>query len=246
VRCPETELIGSLFDGELDAANTASIEFHLGRCDTCRRELESLEKLRGLIAADGIRMEASSDLHDEIESLIVRFGSGQSRRSRVRSWLAPCMTGALAASLAVFALAPSSQQQFALEGELISGHVRSLEPTHLLDVETSSRHVVKPWFNGRIDFSPAVPELADLGFPLAGGRLDSLDGKTAAAIVYRRRLHVVNLFIWRSSDEGERRYHKDGFNVLEWSRSGLRYAAVSDVEGGELDQFKHAYRSRSA
>jgi anti-sigma factor RsiW len=105
---------------------------------------------------------------------------------------------------------------------------------------------VKPWFNGKIDFSPPVPELADAGFPLAGGRLDSINGKTVAAIVYHRRLHTVNLYVWPAKDASERSFVKDGFAVREWSRNGLRYAAISDIAPGEVQQFHKLFEQRSS
>ena len=133
-----------------------------------------------------------------------------------------------------------------VEQELVSSHVRSLQPGHLTDVQTTNQHIVKPWFNGRIDFSPPVPELADQGFPLAGGRLDSIDGKTVAAIVYHRRLHTVNLFVWPAKDAAERSFVKDGFAVKEWSRNGLRFAAVSDIPPAELQHFHNCSSSAPA
>src|SRR4029453_19515834 len=98
--------------------------------------------------------------------------------------------------------------------------VRSLQPGDLTDVQTTNQHIVKPWFNGRIDFSPPVPELADAGFPLAGGRLDSINGKTVAAIVYHRRLHTVNLFVWPSKRASERTWVKDGLEMAEGGHGG--------------------------
>ena len=133
----------------------------------------------------------------------------------------------------------------AVDQELVSSHVRSLQPGHLTDVQTTNQHIVKPWFNGRIDFAPPVPELADEGFPLVGGRLDSIDGKTVAAIVYKRRLHTVNLFVWPAGEGGERSFAKDGFAVREWSRNGLRFAAVSDIPAAELGQFEAMFVRRS-
>ena len=133
----------------------------------------------------------------------------------------------------------------AVDQELVSSHVRSLQPGHLTDVQTTNQHIVKPWFNGRIDFAPPVPELADKGFPLVGGRLDSIDGKTVPAIVYKRRLHTVNLYVWPAKESGERSFVKDGFAVREWTRNGLRFAAVSDIPAAELEQFEQLFVQRS-
>ncbi len=137
-------------------------------------------------------------------------------------------------------------QQSGLEQQLISSHVRSLQPGHLTDVETTNQHIVKPWFNGKIDFAPPVPELADQGFPLAGGRLDSIDGRTVAAIVYHRRLHTVNLFVWPGASGHDRTSTEEGFAVTEWGDNGLRFAAVSDIRSAELAQFERLFRAQAA
>jgi len=136
--------------------------------------------------------------------------------------------------------------QSGIDQQLVSSHVRSLQPGHLTDVQTTNQHIVKPWFNGKIDFAPPVPELANQGFPLAGGRLDSIDGRTVAAIVYHRRLHTVNLFVWPSKPASERASVEDGFELVEWSDGGLRFAAVSDIPPQELQQFERAFRAQVA
>ena len=161
-------------------------------------------------------------------------------QNRVAGWLVPGLAGAIAASLAMVAVLPIGSQAM-VEQELVSSHVRSLQPGHLTDVRTTNQHIVKPWFNGRIDFAPPVPELASVGFPLAGGRLDSIDGKTVAAIVYHRRLHVVNLYVWPGDKPGARSFEKDGFAIEEWSRDGLRYAAVSDIPAADLRNFQRQF-----
>jgi len=236
-------LLGGLVDGELDAANTALAEAHVTRCEGCREELERLQAVRSLLATDGIRRTAPASLRHRIAGM-PELAPERSRAGRLPGWLAPGAVGALAASLAVMVLTPG-QTETALDQQLVSSHVRSLQPGHLTDVQTSNRHVVKPWFNGKIDFAPPVPELAGKGFPLAGGRLDSIDGKTVAAIVYHRRLHTVNLFVWRARAAGERSSLEDGFAVTEWSDSGLRYAAVSDIAPNELGQFEQAFRAEA-
>jgi anti-sigma factor RsiW len=164
--------------------------------------------------------------------------------NRLLRWLGPGAIGALAASLAMVMLLPAGADSV-VDQEIVSSHVRSLQPGHLTDVQTTNQHIVKPWFNGKIDFSPPVPELADAGFPLAGGRLDSIGGKTVAAIVYHRRLHTVNLYVWPAKDSAERSFVKDGFAVTEWSRNGLRYAAVSDIPAAEVREFETLFVKRT-
>jgi anti-sigma factor RsiW len=241
--CDDRELLlAALVDNELDAANVALVEAHVARCDGCREELERIHAVRSLLGTEGARHRAPEALERRIAALPELSARRHARR--LPSWLAPGMVGALAASLAMASFVTPATTA-AVDQELVSSHVRSLQPGHLTDVQTTNQHIVKPWFNGRIDFAPPVPELADKGFPLVGGRLDSIDGKTVAAIVYKRRLHTVNLFVWPADGAGERSFGKDGFAVREWSRNGLRFAAVSDIPAAELDQFEAMFVQRS-
>jgi anti-sigma factor RsiW len=138
--------------------------------------------------------------------------------------------------------------QGGLDRQLVASHVRSLLADHLTDVATSNQHVVRPWFNGKVDVAPPVPELADQGFPLVGGRLDYIDGRVTPAIVYKRRLHTVNLFVWPAEGHGlarGRTARRDGYSLVEWTAGGLRFAAVSDIDMADLQQFRAAYVARS-
>jgi anti-sigma factor RsiW len=243
--CLDQELLlGGLVDNELDAANVAMVEAHVARCEGCREELERLQGLRNLLRSDGVRHTASDSLVRRVAALPELAAPRAANDNRLMRWLGPGVVGALAASLAMVTLLPPGADSV-VDQEIVSSHVRSLQPGHLTDVQTTNQHIVKPWFNGRIDFSPPVPELADQGFPLAGGRLDSINGKTVAAIVYHRRLHTVNLFVWPARDAAERSFVKDGFAVKEWSRNGLRFAAVSDIAPAELQQFHKLFEQRS-
>jgi anti-sigma factor RsiW len=242
--CVDQELLlGGLVDGELDAANTALVEAHVARCEGCREELERLQAVRTLLRGEDVRHSAPDSLVRRIAAL-PELAPKPANENRVPSWLGPGVAGALVASLAMISFVTPATTA-AVDQELVSSHVRSLQPGHLTDVQTTNQHIVKPWFNGRIDFSPPVPELADQGFPLIGGRLDSIDGKTVPAIVYKRRLHTVNVFVWPAKDSGERDLVKDGFAIREWSRNGLRFAAVSDIPAAELKQFETLFVQRS-
>jgi anti-sigma factor RsiW len=153
---------------------------------------------------------------------------------------------ALAASLAAVMVLPNPAS---LEDELVADHVRSTLASHLVDVETSDRHTVKPWFNGRIDFAPPVADLAAQGFPLVGGRLDYVRRQPAAALVYRRNKHLINLFVW-SSQPGPSfapsRAGRKGYALEHWRQGGLEFWAVSDVEATELAAFRAAYVAATA
>jgi anti-sigma factor RsiW len=242
--CTDKELLlGGLVDDELDAANIALVEAHVARCDGCREELERLQAVRSLTRSEGVRHTAPEALRQRIAEL-PELAPARPRRNWLPGWLAPGVVGALAASLAIFSFVTPGATSV-MDGEIVSSHVRSLQPGHLTDVQTTNQHIVKPWFNGKIDFSPPVPELADAGFPLAGGRLDSIGGRTVAALVYKRRLHTVNLFVWPATEARERSFAEDGFGVREWSRSGLRYAAVSDIPPAELAHFEALFKARA-
>jgi anti-sigma factor RsiW len=147
--------------------------------------------------------------------------------------------GALAAGFAVFAFLPTGAD---LEGQLVDAQVRSLEVQHLVDVPTSDRHVVKPWFNGKIDFAPPVVDLIAQGYPLVGGRLDHLAGRDVAAIVYRRRAHVINLFVWKDGGPAAPTLaHREGYSLVHWGANGLSFWAVSDVDSPDLIGFQKDY-----
>lgn len=240
--CADQELLLNAFiDGELDAANTAELEVHVVGCRACREELERLRSVHDALAMPGVRYEMPAGTRARLLSSIDRSQVGTSRPI---SWWATALGGAIAASLATAFLLPLASQP-GLEDELIAGHVRSLQVEHLTDVRTSNEHLVRPWFNGKIDFAPPVPELASDGFPLAGGRLDYLNGRTVPAIVYKRRLHTINLFAWPAPASGDKRIEKDGYSLSEWSQGGLRYAAVSDLSPAELEQFRQAFARKT-
>src|SRR5579885_2900580 len=167
-----------------------------------------------------------------------------SRRDLLRGFLSGAGLSAVAASAAFVMLAGSDAGQ-ALLGEVVSAHIRSLEPDHLTDVLSSDRHTVKPWFNGRIDTSPPVIDLAAQGFTLIGGRLDAIGGKTAAAIVYRRRAHIINLFVVAApaKQRPPAMATLQGFNIRHWSHQGLSLWAVSDMNAAELQEFAEKFEA---
>lgn len=257
-------LIHGLVDGELDAANALAIETHLKSCSDCRAEMDRIQGVRDRLNAAPLRERAPDRLRARIDTMLEAEGGKAAAAGRAISqpstprrgiaahmlsgrWASGALSGALAASLALVIAVPRLTQA-GVEDQLVQSHVRSLLVGHVVDVQTSDRHVVKPWFNGKIDFAPPVPELADEGFPLVGGRLDYLEDREVAAIVYRRRLHTINLFVrpakTLSTPIGfsDRR---DGYNLVRWTDAGLEYWAVSDLESKELKLFHQLYMQRA-
>jgi anti-sigma factor RsiW len=245
-------LLHGLLDGELDAVNSVAIEAHLKSCESCAEELRRLEALRSRLVAPALRYEAPSALRERIDAMIsaeapARPNPSRSRPAHAGPWLAGGAFTAVAASVALL-LASPQLTNVGIQDQLVSSHVRSLLANHLTDVATSNRHVVKPWFAGRIDFAPPVVELAGQGFPLVGGRLDYLDGRVAAAIVYRRNLHTINLFVMRQSGISSPAgftTRRAGYNLVRWTKGGLEFWAVSDVEASELELFHREFAEAS-
>jgi anti-sigma factor RsiW len=148
------------------------------------------------------------------------------------------MSFALAWSVGLYLALPGPAQR--LQEELVASHTRALMTGHAIDVVSSDRHTVKPWFNGRLDFSPAVFDLSAQGFALTGGRLDYLEQRPVAALVYQHKAHPINLFVWpaKAGDDAPKSASRLGYNLLHWTRGGLSYWAVSDLNSGELAQFR--------
>ena len=176
-----------------------------------------------------------------VDRLRQRLGQFGKRGIGAPTWMS---AGAMAMSVAVLGLSmglylavPSREQR--LTQELVDDHVRSLQSNHLFDVISTNQHTVKPWFNGKLDFAPPVIDLAQQGYPLLGGRLDFVDGRAVAVTVYRSKLHMINLYVWQSSDAGTRPHviEQRGYHVAHWSVAGLTYWAITDASADELDGF---------
>lgn len=241
--CQErTTALHALLDGELDALASVELEEHLRGCPGCRQELQRLQQLRDLIRRADLFDPAPPHLQARIGAIAGERLSVKAvpRRSLWPVALGSGALGVLAASLALLLVMPQVAAP-SLSDQLIDGHIRSLQSDHLIDVATSDRHVVKPWFNGRIDFAPAVIDLAPQGFPLVGGRLDVIDRHTVAVIVYRRRLHSINVFVRpgpRLHTPEVLAVRKDTYSLVGWTSGGLEYWAVSDIDLTELQQFR--------
>lgn len=249
--CAEKKmLLHALIDGELDAANSVAIETHIKICAGCAVELARIEAARGALSKSGVKHRAPSAMRDriaaQIDSRSDGVGPSTAQHRSLRPWLAGGVS-AIAASLLLFVGIPQLTTA-GMEDQVIASHVRSLLASHLIDIATSDRHVVRPWFNGRIDFAPPVVDLADQGFPLAGGRLDYLGGRVVPALVYHRRLHSINLFIRPAGGFASLvgiTTRRNGYSLVRWTRAGLEYWAVSDINSDELALFKRDFDARA-
>jgi anti-sigma factor RsiW len=239
--CAEAKiLIHALLDGEFDAGHAHDVEAHVGRCPRCAAELRSYREMKRAMRAAQLRFTAPMSLRHSIERALPSAPSRLSNRRSILKGFAmgTALSTAVAASL-VIAVLRTDQDQRMLD-EVLSAHVRSLQGNHLTDVQTSDQHTVKPWFNGKLDLAPPVVDLTAQGFRLIGGRLDYLDGKIVASIVYRRRTHVINLFVAQGTPSASHRAQLEtmqGFNIRRWSAQGLEFFAVSDINADELQEF---------
>jgi anti-sigma factor RsiW len=250
MNCEECQdFIDAYVDNELDAAATLAVKPHLKGCPECLQRLEARKSLRALLVQPQLRFEVPESLRAKVLSALPAAPPAMKPRFPRRfpvPWFSVPL--ALAAALVVaLGLAffreggPLGRpQDRTLVGQVIASHVRSLLAAHLLDVPSTDQHTVKPWFAGKLEFSPPVQDFADRGFSLIGGRLDYLNGREVAALVYRRNQHVINLFVWPSGAGRAtpvQSFAEGGYNALHWDRGGFSFWAVSDVRPEDLRAF---------
>lgn len=251
--CHELQkLVHGYVDGELDLMKNLEIDAHLHECAACAQTCAELQAVRTAIKESAPYYQAPSGLQNRIRGA-VRRASRAEPVTRARVW--PLLGVAASVMIALLAgwgllriLSPRSEDSF-LTQELLASHVRSqMLPGHRVDVASSNQHVVKPWFEGKLDFSPTVRDFAEQGFPLLGGRLDYLDNRPVAALVYHRREHVINLFIWPStpgSEAAPRTRTRQGYHLVHWTQAGMNYWAISNLNERELEDFVQLVREKA-
>jgi anti-sigma factor (TIGR02949 family) len=252
MQCAEALRVQAYFDGEVDAISAADIERHVEHCAECAALLKDLELVRTALRQDVGLERAPPELRAKIALALDRESAAevlrpmaqdppivQGRRyRRERSFWAGAFGGvgatALAAGLAMFVLVPRLANP--LTDELVNAHVRSLMPAHLIDVVSTDRHTVKPWFAGHADVSPVVADFESQGYKLVGGRVDYLDHQRSAVVVYQHGAHVINVFSWAANGRTlPGNATRSGYHLVFWKTGDLAYCAISDTGSEELD-----------
>ncbi len=265
MNCEEAKnLVDGYLDGELDPITNQRIEQHLRQCADCEQAFQTHGSLLGAVgnatpyykAPAGLRERIQSSLRKESGEAPIRNVDlqGEQRTHTVFSgtpwsWLALAAAIVFAAMIAsnLVPRSGSGGDQF-LASQLIASHARSLMANHLMDVASSDQHTVKPWLDAKLDFAPPVNDLSAEGFPLIGGRLDYLDNRPVAALVYQRRQHFINLFIWpttRGATTGAKTITRQGYQLVHWADADFNYWAVSDVNANDLQTFKQQFEART-
>jgi anti-sigma factor RsiW len=238
-------LLHALIDGELDASHAREIETHAAGCARCAAELATTRELRQALNGASLHYTAPASLRGSIDRAVPSPTKITSRRSLLTGFALGSLVSAAAAAGVPFNIIRDERARRVMS-EAVSAHLRSLQAEHLTDVLSSERHTVKPWFNGRIDLAPPVINLTGQGFTLIGGRLDYIDGKPVAAIVYRRRVHVINLFVMQETGPAPASPKLEiiqGFNIVRWTDQGLNLLAISDLAQDELAEFQAKFEA---
>jgi len=242
-----TPLLPRLIDRAVGPLARFRLTRHVATCADCAAKLEELRAMQAAIRTKLVYHRAPPGLAARIGAALPREAPPEPSRPWFRlpvlSFAGTGLAGALA-GVALTILVVGGQQggQSNIADAVINSHIRSLQADHLTDVLTSDQHTVKPWLSARVDVSPPVRDLKNEGFPLIGGRLDYVDGHTAATVVYQHAKHVINLFTWASAGKPDTTFRSEqqqGFNIVTWRRDGIAYYAVSDLEADELAQFAH-------
>ena len=233
------ELLHAYSDRELDLVSAREVEQHLRSCDDCRAIEAQIHSMHEVLTHAAPAYRAPNRLRRKVRASLRREARADERQ--FSPWLVFATGAACAMALLGFVLFQTTHlgERNAIVDEVISNHVRSLLATHLVDVASSDQHTVKPWFDGKIDFAPEVRDFSATGFPLVGGRLDYLGGKMAAALVYQRNKHPINVFIVPATKSGDTEPLAStlrGYNLLAWTHHEMNYWAVSDLNAHELRQ----------
>lgn len=246
MQCQESKkLLDAYVDNEVDLMQSVVLEDHLAECADCTKSVESRRALKDAIQDSNLRYAAPPELVKSVRKSLRM--PAESVASPKWQWFRAAFVGFAAATALCTVIATVIIYQFRtppLEQQLaalvIDDHVRSMQDgtSHLVDIPSSNQHVVKPWFNGKLDYSPKVTDFGDKGFPLIGGRLDYLNNRNVAVLVYKRYQHVINVYVYPVNESSAQKvYQKNGYNVIYWSRDGMEYGVVSDLNLAELQQF---------
>jgi anti-sigma factor RsiW len=251
--CEETKNnLHAYLDGELDVVRSVEFEEHLKGCPACSRAHQEYRSLRAAMASPSLYFDAPRSLERKVRSAVRKVACAKTARPvwrwtwnwKLEAWFAPFAAAALV-TVVTFHFWTQHWTRDQRVQEVLSAHVHSLMVDHLTDVASSDQHTVKPWFTGKLNFSPIVIDPAAEGFPLIGGRLDYVADSPTAAVVYQRRKHYINLFISpanQTASTKEDRLTRHGYNLSHWLQGGMEYWAVSDVNKGDLQQFVQLVR----
>jgi anti-sigma factor RsiW len=244
--------LAAYLDDELGVADSIRVEQHLAVCLRCRRYREEALALRSVIVEADLFERPAPELANRVRDAVRAAARKEfPQRSRFRTvplvWAAAAVFAAAGLTALFLTQRGRSSEQTLVASEIVDEHIRSLQAGHLLDVPSSDRHTVKPWFQGKLDFAPSVPDLSDRGWILQGGRLGYVNGRSVAVLVYQRRKHEINVFLWPNRsrpDEAIRQQEAQGYHVLHWSGPAMTYWVVSDLDPAELRQFASLLRGR--
>ena len=241
-QCREMQfLIQADLDSELTPAEAAKIAAHLATCVACAQTQADLAALSTRARDQLTRHIAPQSLHDSVRAQFAATPAAVPIARKPRPHWTSLVTGfALAASLMLVFL-PARHNS--LPDQIVAGHIRALQPGHLIDVLSTDQHTLKPWFDGKLDFAPPVRDFAAFGFPLAGGRLDYLAGRPVAALIYRRHLHLIDVYVWpENGAENQTQGALQGYQWVRWHQTGMVFWAVSDLSAQDLRAFANLWR----
>ena len=245
-------LLDAYVDGELDLVRSVEIEKHVESCQACTRVVENLRTLGSAMRSSELYYQAPASLGPRLDTALQRAGRSEARPRRFGWQLIAVAASLLLAVYFVARLSPGTLHDASsnlVAQEVLDSHLRSLMPGHLADVQSTDQHTVKPWFNGKLDYSPPVTDFVGQGFPLAGGRLDSLNGRAVAVLVYQRRQHLINVYVWPAPGVGDAAVSetaRQGYNMIHWTRAGMNWWVASDLNSGELGTFVNLVRAAPA